>query len=162
MNYYCLFQAHPCAKICVQSCYHANRAIEGGCSLPALRGCTVPGTQVSKAPAGCCLPCPVLPGMLRRLRSRSLKPRSGSSSNSPSLSGKWARHGAPDPSTAWAGTAQLPLGQSKPRARCPSFFPSQKELELNAHPPDTAHIFYKVCFYIEILSSSVKPFAFWS
>ena len=28
MNDYCLFQAHPCTKICAQSCYHTSQALQ--------------------------------------------------------------------------------------------------------------------------------------
>lgn len=77
---------------------------------------------------------------------RSCQPRSGSSSNSPSLSGKWVWENSLDPSTAWAGAAQLLLGLRKPRA-----LPKQRGAGAQNPPPDTAHIFYKVCFYTEML-----------
>lgn len=82
----------------------------------------------------------------------------GSSSSSPSLfCGRWVWENSLDPSTAWAGTAQLLLGLSKPRAQGPSFSPSREELELKTLPKTQLTFSTKFVFTLKC-SSSIKTF----
>lgn len=144
MSYYCLFQAHPCRRTHTQSCHHANQALQTSCQRRVQPPSSedAPFHRRGKPQRG----------HRRRLPSVSPPPRSavvcGPTSPgvaAPSLPGKWVRHTVLGSSPAWA---QLLLGQKQLRARCwlGSFFPSQKELELNAHP-QTELTFSTVCFY---------------
>lgn len=72
----------------------------------------------------------------------------GSSSNSPSLCGKWvwehSQHSLGRHSPA-------PAGSEEAQSSLPQFLPEPRGAGAPNPPPDTAHIFYKVCFYTEML-----------
>lgn len=161
MSYYCLFQAHLCTRIRAQSCHHASQALQtsrqGRVQPPSSEDALSRGHRHGKPQRGHgrWLPsCPLLPGVLWSVVPQAWEwqplPCLGNGSDTvswvpaqPGLGSRWVR-GSPE---LGAG-----LGVSSPAKRSLS----------SMRTPQTQLTFSTVCFYTEILSSSVKPFAFWS
>lgn len=103
-----------------------------------------PGTQVWKAPG-----CAAVPWML--LRPMVLQAQEWQLQQFPFPFWEVGLGELPGSQHSLGRSSSAPAGSEEAQSSVPQFLPKQRGAGAQNPPPDTAHIFYKVCFYAEML-----------